>query len=44
VNELPRTFKVMTVWLLVGTALFLAVQAYLGSNSVPGSMPTAWAS
>jgi len=32
VNELPRTFKVMTVWLLVGTALFLAVQAYLAQQ------------
>lgn len=27
--ELPRTFKVVTVWLVVATALFLAVQAWL---------------
>jgi aspartyl protease family protein len=32
VNELPRTFKVVTVWLLVGTALFLAVQAFLAQQ------------
>lgn len=25
-RELPGTFKVLTIWLLVGTALFLAVQ------------------
>lgn len=25
-SELPRTFKVITVWLLVGLAMFLAVQ------------------
>ncbi|MES2890057.1 MAG: retropepsin-like aspartic protease [Pseudomonadota bacterium] len=25
-TELPRTFKVVTVWLLIGLALFLAVQ------------------
>lgn len=28
-QELPRTFKVVTVWLLVGLALFLAVQWWL---------------
>ncbi len=27
-NELPRSLKVVTVWLLVGLGLFLAVQAY----------------
>jgi aspartyl protease family protein len=29
VTELPRGLKVVTVWLLAGVALFLAVQAYL---------------
>jgi len=28
-DELPRTFKVVTVWLLVGVLLFLAVQWWL---------------
>lgn len=28
-NELPRTFKIATVWLLVGLALFLAVQWWM---------------
>lgn len=28
-HELPRTLKVVTVWLLLGTGLFLAVQAWL---------------
>jgi aspartyl protease family protein len=28
-NELPRSLKVVTVWLLLGLALFLAVQAFL---------------
>lgn len=32
-NELPRTFKVVTVWLLVATALFLAVQTWLNERS-----------
>lgn len=27
-NELPRSLKVVTVWLLVGVALFLGVQAF----------------
>ena len=31
-NELPRTFKVVTVWLLLGTGLFLAVQAWLADR------------
>jgi len=28
-GELPRTLKLATVWLLLGTAVFLAVQAWL---------------
>ncbi len=32
-NELPRTFKVVTVWLLVATAVFLAVQFWLNQRS-----------
>jgi aspartyl protease family protein len=32
VTELPRTFKVVTVWLLLGTALFLGVQAFLAQQ------------
>jgi aspartyl protease family protein len=31
-NEMPRTFKVVTVWLLLGTVLFLAVQAFLAER------------
>ena len=31
-NEMPRTLKVVTVWLLLGTALFLAVQAWLADR------------
>lgn len=31
-NELPRSFKVVTVWLLLGTVLFLAVQAFLAQQ------------
>lgn len=31
-NELPSTFKRVTVWLLVGTVLFLAVQAWLAER------------
>lgn len=31
-NELPRSLKVVTVWLLVGTALFLGVQALLSQQ------------
>ena len=31
-NELPRSLKVATVWLLVGLALFLAVQALLSQQ------------
>jgi aspartyl protease family protein len=27
-NELPRTWKLVTVWLLLGTVLFLAIQAW----------------
>jgi aspartyl protease family protein len=27
-NELPRTLKLATIWLLIGTAVFLAVQAW----------------
>lgn len=42
-NELPSTFKRITVWLLVGTVLFLAVQAWLAQRdktrvSVQGSV------
>jgi aspartyl protease family protein len=41
-NELPPTLKVVTVWLLVATGLFLAVQAFLAERqksqfSVDGS-------
>ena len=32
-SELPRTFKIVTVWLLVATALFLGVQAWLAQQS-----------
>lgn len=31
-NEMPRTLKVVTIWLLLGTVLFLAVQAYLADR------------
>ena len=31
-NELPSTFKRVTVWLLAGTVLFLAVQAWLAER------------
>lgn len=31
-NELPRSLKVITVWLLVGVALFLAVQTLLSQQ------------
>lgn len=31
-QEMPRTLKVVTVWLLLGTALFLAVQAWLAQR------------
>ena len=31
-NELPRSLKVVTVWLLVGVALFLAVQTLLSQQ------------
>lgn len=31
-NEMPRTLKVVTVWLLLGTVLFLAVQAFLAER------------
>lgn len=31
-NEMPRTLKVVTVWLLLGTALFLAVQALMADQ------------
>lgn len=31
-NELPRTLKIVTVWLLLATALFLAVQAWLAGQ------------
>jgi aspartyl protease family protein len=31
-NELPRSLKVVTVWLLVGLAVFLAVQALLSQQ------------
>jgi aspartyl protease family protein len=32
VSELPSTFKRVTVWLLAGTVLFLAVQAWLAEQ------------
>jgi aspartyl protease family protein len=28
VNELPRTLKIATVWMIIGTAVFLGVQAF----------------
>ena len=31
-NELPRGLKVVTVWLLVGLVLFLAIQAWLSEQ------------
>lgn len=31
-HEMPRTLKVVTVWLLLATALFLAVQAWLAQR------------
>jgi len=31
-QEMPRTLKVVTVWLLAGTLLFLAVQAFLAQQ------------
>ena len=31
-NELPRSLKVVTVWLLVGLAVFLAVQAWMSQQ------------
>ncbi|GAB4041345.1 MAG: hypothetical protein Fur0014_12490 [Rubrivivax sp.] len=31
-QEMPRTLKVVTVWLLAGTLLFLAVQAWLAQR------------
>jgi aspartyl protease family protein len=31
-NELPRSLKVVTVWLLIGLGLFLAVQAFLSQQ------------
>lgn len=34
-KDLPPTLKVVTVWLLVATALFLAVQAWLAERSRP---------
>ena len=27
-NDLPHTLKIATVWLVLGTALFLGVQAF----------------
>ncbi len=34
-NEMPRTLKVVTVWLLLGTVLFLAVQALMADQRKP---------
>ena len=34
-HELPRTLKIATVWLLLATALFLAVQAFLAERQRP---------
>jgi aspartyl protease family protein len=34
-DELPRSLKVVTVWLLLGTVLFLAVQALLADRRKP---------
>lgn len=31
-HDMPRTLKVVTLWLLLGTALFLAVQAWLAQR------------
>lgn len=31
-NELPRSLKVVTVWLLVGVAVFLAVQTWMAEQ------------
>lgn len=31
-NEIPRTWKVVTVWLLLATVLFLAIQAWLAGR------------
>ena len=39
-DGLPRTLKITTVWLLVATALFLGVQAWLAERTRPRvSMP-----
>jgi aspartyl protease family protein len=35
VNELPRALKHTTLWLLLGTAVFLAVQAWLAQQRQP---------
>lgn len=32
-REMPRTLKIVTVWLLLATVLFLAVQAWLAERS-----------
>jgi aspartyl protease family protein len=34
-QELPRTVKIATVWLLLATALFLAVQGFLAQRERP---------
>jgi aspartyl protease family protein len=34
-QELPRTLKIATVWLLLATVLFLAVQAFLAQRQRP---------
>jgi aspartyl protease family protein len=34
-GELPRTLKITTVWLLLATGLFLAVQAWLAQRGRP---------
>ncbi len=34
-NELPRHLKILTVWLLLGTAIFLAAQALLRNRNQP---------
>ncbi|HSI59439.1 MAG TPA: retropepsin-like aspartic protease [Ideonella sp.] len=37
-NELPRTFKLVTVWLLLGTAVFIGMQHLLRERSQPRVM------
>lgn len=34
-NELPRSFKLLIIWLLIGTAVFLGAQALLRARAQP---------